>query len=75
LYLFADTRERKKEGIEVSAEGDVEFCCCAEEAATFELVEEFAGPAEEEPYEDDIADSVGSVLEGMRLRYEGNARG
>jgi hypothetical protein len=56
--FFADAWEGEEKCIKVFAEGGVEFASGAEESTAFELVEEFPGPAEEEPDEDDIADAM-----------------
>ena len=55
--------EREEEPIGSLAEGSVEEDEGAEEAMAFEMVEEFAGVAEDKKREEDSTDSIATVLE------------
>lgn len=61
LHFCAHAGETQKDAIKDAAGGGVEVRGGADEAAAFELVEEFAGPAEEEEYEDNVAKTVFSL--------------
>jgi hypothetical protein len=58
LYFVAHTGQSEEDAVEVAADADVGIADGAEDAATFELVEGDACPAEEEEDEDDVAQTV-----------------
>ena len=58
LYFVAHTGQSEEDAVEVAADADVGIADGAEDAATFELVEGDACPAEDEEDEDDVAQTV-----------------
>lgn len=58
LYFVAHTGQSEEDAVEVAANADVGIADGAEDAATFELVEGDACPAEEEEDKDDVAQTV-----------------
>ena len=58
LYFVAHTGQSEEDAVEVAADADVGIADGAEDAATFELVEGDACPADEEEDKDDFAQTV-----------------